>query len=312
LQEAYKELAPVDDPYCVTKGMLLEHGIPVSELTIEDMRVDDRAIVHILINVALQAYAKMGGVPYVLRADPDDKLELILGVGRADVGPSRFGKKRVVGFATVFKNNGDYLVGAVRPFKSADDYADEFGEVIVEGLREAIQREGAPLGAPVRLIFHIYKQAGKGKEVAGVESALNKFSDHPTEFALVHVSDSHPWIAADEDDMNGIAPRGQIVELGARARLINLIGPREYLKKGTPAPLKVSVDRRSTYSDVDRIAQQVYDFANVSWRGFNIARKPVTIHYAQLAAGLAGKLEQTPYWNPTMLETFLRDKRWFL
>src|SRR5439155_20918879 len=152
--------------------------------TIEDMQSNDYGIVHILVNVALQAYAKMGGVPFVLGADRDDMVELILGVGRADVGASRFSRKRVVGFATVFKNNGDYLVGAVRPFKDADDYADEFGEVIAEGLREAIQREGVKPGASVRLIFHIYKQAGKGREVAAVEAALKRFPDHPTEYAL--------------------------------------------------------------------------------------------------------------------------------
>ena len=311
-EDAHKELPLEDDPYCIAKGMLFGHGIPVSELTVEEARADKYRLPFILSGMALQAYAKMGGVPFVIKADPDDRTELILGVGRADVGASRFGKKRVVGFATVFKSNGDYLVGNVQPFKDPDNYGAELSQVIEEGLREAIEREGVEPGTPLRLIFHNYKKSGGYTEVAAVEAAIQKLTDYSLEYAFVHISDTHGWLAVDEDDQHGIAPRALRLRLGPSSCLVNIIGPREYLGKGTPGLLKVSIDRRSTYRDLDRISQQVFDFANVSWRGFNIIIRPVTIQYAHLAAELAGKLGQTKYWQPSMLKTFLRDKKWFL
>ncbi len=107
-------------------------------------------------------------------------------------------------------------------------------------------------------------------------------------------------------------PRGLIVEIGPRERLINFIGPDQYRKRGSPTPLRIALDRHSDFKDIDYIAQQIYEFAFVFWRGFNPKNEPVTTFYSQLVANLNGRLREIPGWNQDIVKTRLRRKLWFI
>lgn len=311
LHEADKALPEVDDPYCVTKAVALGLGIPVSALTAEDM-ANDRQRAFILGNVALQAFAKMGGTPYVLAAEATDRTELIIGVGRADVVTSRFSRRRLLGYASVFRANGDYLLATVRPFDRPTAYEAELEVAVKDSLREAIAREGIPSGGKLRLTFHLAKKPGQRLDIAPVEAALRTFPEYDVETAFVHVSDSHGWLVVDQGERTGVPARGTMIQIGPRERLLAVVGANQYLGRGTPTPLRIDLDRRSTYGDVDAAARQVFGFTAVTWRGFNVSAKPVTIQYAELACELAGRLEGLDGWNSTALDVSLRDRRWFL
>ncbi|MEO6324504.1 MAG: hypothetical protein ABIQ65_07755 [Thermoanaerobaculia bacterium] len=311
LHDAHKDLAEADDPYCVTKAVALGLGIPVSALTVEDMSIE-RQRTFILGNVALQAFAKMGGTPFVLAAEASDRTELIIGVGRSDVVTSRFSRRRFIGYASVFRANGDYLLATVRPFDKPTAYGVELEAAVTGSLREAIAREGIASGGKLRLTFHLAKKPGQRLDIAPVEAALLKFPDFDIETAFVHVSDGHGWLVVDRADRTGVPARGTVVEIGAKARLLSVVGPGQYLGRGTPSPLRIDLDRRSTYGEIDAVVRQVFGFTAVTWRGFNVSAKPVTIQYAELACELAGRLAGIEGWNPTALDVSLRDRRWFL
>ncbi len=60
------------------------------------------------------------------------------------------------------------------------------------------------------------------------------------------------------------------------------------------------------------LTEQVLKFTSLSWRSTLPARKPVTIYYSELIAGLLARFRAGPDWSPAVLNTKLRASRWFL
>lgn len=311
LHEADKDLAEAEDPYCVVKAVALGLGFPVSALTVEDM-ANSQQRAFILHNVALQGFAKMGGTPYVLGSAATGTAELIIGVGRSDVVASRFSRRRLLGYASVFKANGDYILATVRPFDHPDRYEAELETMVANSLREAIASEGIQTGGRIRLTFHLAKRPGQRLDIAPVQAAVKAFTGYEIETAFVHVSDNHGWLVVARNGATGVPERGTMVRTGARSRLLCVIGSNQYLGRGTPTPLRIDLDDRSSYGEIDAVTRQVFGFTAVTWRGSNVSAKPVTIQYAELACELAGRLEGLDGWNATALDVLLRGKRWFL
>jgi hypothetical protein len=94
--------------------------------------------------------------------------------------------------------------------------------------------------------------------------------------------------------------------------LVVLIGPTQYLGRGTPAQLRITIDRASTFKDLDYLTQQLYEFSAVSWRTFNLATQPVTINYSELMARLNNRLRTVVPWNQDLIRMKLKRKLWFL
>ena len=79
-----------------------------------------------------------------------------------------------------------------------------------------------------------------------------------------------------------------------------------------PAPLLVHIHKGSTFNDLTYLSEQVLKFTGLSWRSTLPAKKPVSIYYSELIAGLLGRLRNVPGWSPAVLNTRLRASRWFL
>ena len=76
--------------------------------------------------------------------------------------------------------------------------------------------------------------------------------------------------------------------------------------------MSIALHRESTFPDLDYIVKQVFDLTFMSWRTFMPSTTPVSIGYSNMIANLLGKLRPIPHWNPDVLNTKLRDSRWFL
>lgn len=128
------------------------------------------------------------------------------------------------------------------------------------------------------------------------------------EFALVHVNrDSPLWIVDERRNNLRLPERGVVVELAERDWLLVTGAGRQ----GDRHPLRIALDDRSTFTDMNRIVEQVYGFTAVSWRTLTKSREPVTITYGRLLAHEVGKL--TPYGLPAdYFSGGLTEGPWFL
>ena len=141
------------------------------------------------------------------------------------------------------------------------------------------------------------------------------------EFAFLTVSDDHDWLLFDQHSSGyngrgkGVPGRGHAIEVSRSEMLVSVTGPRDMKLRlqGLPKPLLLKLHRESTFTDLEYLAGQVFRFTAMSWRRPYPSRKPVTILYSDLIAGLLGHLRHVKNWNSDIVSSpALRDKRWFL
>jgi len=327
VRDDFKTLLPADNPYYVCKVFLLSFGVTVQDVRIETIRMHERSLQWTLNTLGLASYAKMGGVPYVLKARQLERHELIFGIGHSVERPPGMRLSpadEIIGFTTVFRSDGDYLLNSCTSRTTIAQYERELEGVIVRAIQDVAAIEGIADGESIRLIFHVFKKTGQ-REVRAIQNAIAKTPRFKIEFALLHVNDTHSMRmfdrtyrgridrSAEERDLSAcIAPRRLVVEIGPRERLVNFIGPQQYRFRGLPAPIRFTLDRASTFTDLDYLVQQAYELSFMSWRSFNPGTEPVTILYSEFIARLNSRLKQVGAWNQDLVRTKLGRKLWFI
>ena len=323
IREQYRDLPDAANPYYTTKARLMAQGVPVQMLKIETIRRQN--IKYVLNNVSLAMYAKLGGIPWTLAPNTDLAHEIVVGIGSARLADSRRGAgERVIGITTVFSGDGQYLLSNNTQEVSAEQYLEALTRSLQETVAELRSRFGWKPKDRVRFIFHQSFKKYKEVEAEAVKTFAASLTDFDVQYAFVHVSDSHNWMLFEPiaqgvkfgSAMKGkmVPQRGQCVPLGPNTALLTLSGPYQVKTplQGCPHPILVSIHEDSTFKSLDYLARQVFNLSFMSWRGFNPSTLPVSISYSNMIVDLLGHLRRVKNWNPEILATALKEKRWFL
>ncbi|ESZ31563.1 hypothetical protein X732_29615 [Mesorhizobium sp. L2C066B000] len=324
IDKDFRELLGPDNPYFAIKAAFLKQRVPIQELTLETMSTPDRQLVYILNNISLASYAKIGGIPWLLKSGPTVGHELVIGIGSQTVSSSRLGEKqRVVGITTVFTHDGRYLLDDRTRAVPYGEYEAALSETLTRAIERVRTEDNWRSTDAVRLVFHVFQQI-KDYEADAVGKLVENLGFSDVKYAFVHVVDSHPYTLFDEHmpgvkfgyEMKGAyAPeRGLCISLGRDERLLSFTGSREVKQThhGLPRPTLLRLHRNSTFRDMTYIARQAFDFANHSWRMLTPAPLPITIHYAELIARLLAGLKDTPGWDEDTMLGPVGRTRWFL
>ena len=323
IREQYRALPDTVNPYYTTKARLMAQGVPVQVLKIETIR--RRNIEYVLNNISLAMYAKLGGIPWTQAPNADLAHEIIVGIGSARLTESRRGAgERVIGITTVFSGDGQYLLANNTQEVPAEQYLEALTRSLQETVAELRSRFGWKPKDRVRFIFHQSFKKYKDVEAEAVKAFAASLADFDVQYAFVHVSDSHNWMLF-EPNAPGVKfgktkkgkmvpQRGQCVVLGPNTALLTLSGPYQVKTSlhGCPHPVLVSIHEDSTFKSLDYLARQVFNLSFMSWRGFNPSTLPVSISYSSMIVDLLGHLRHVKNWNPEILATALKERRWFL
>lgn len=297
VNQEHEKLPPGKSPYYYCKAKLLGDGIPTQDIQIETIKQRIHPLT--LSNICLNIYAKLGGTAWTIEKEEKKKDELVVGIGST---VSSNGKS-IMGIAQVFHSDGRYIVGDCAPLSTYDNYSSVLEEYLYQTLSKVIENY-IDTGERFRLIFHLFKSAGKDNEVKAVENVTKRLSNFQFDFALVHLGYGHNYRLYNNDGKN-VIDRGTFVKVDPRVALVQFV-PKSCL------PLKVELDRRSVgFTDLFYIAKQVYWFASLSHRSYNPSKRTVTIMYPTLMAGLIEKLSEVPNWNTDRIK-FVSDKLWFI
>jgi hypothetical protein len=271
-------------------------------------------------------YAKMNGTPWTVNQDITISDELVIGIGTSEVSTDRFSqRKRYVGITTVFRGDGNYLLSHVSNDCTYEEYPALLLDTTQRVLQEIKQRNGWNPDDNVRLVFHAYKPL-KNIEIAEIikRAALTVGKEQTIEFAFLTVTIGHSFLLLDPAQQgrptrNGnkavfVPERGTIVQIGRYTRLVSTNGPFlvKHENAPLPAPLLLHIHKGSTFNDLAYLSEQVLKFTGLSWRSTLPAKKPVSIYYSELIAGLLGRLCNMQGWSPAILNMKLRASRWFL
>jgi hypothetical protein len=331
VRSAHRQRIPSRNPYYVAKSRFMRAGVPVQAVRLETIE-ETRGKAYTLNNLALAAYAKIGGVPWVISTRGVATHELVIGIGCTEIGDSRLGDRaRYVGITTLFQGDGRYLVWETTREATFEHYPEALLESLRKSVRFVRNQNKWEAGDPVRLVFHVYKPL-KRVEIETVKTLVTEMLDeYSVEFAFLDVSRHHPFQIFDPSQ-NGVeywspdlhrkaikgiyAPsRGTAFLLGPRTALLQLVGAHEVKtwEQGIPRPLLLELHQDSDFSDLTYLVRQVFHFSFMSWQSFFPSREPVTILYSRWIANLLGNLRAVPGWDGSAL-TQMRDRRamWFL
>ncbi|MCP6133974.1 hypothetical protein NL393_32870, partial [Klebsiella pneumoniae] len=84
-------------------------------------------------NMSLACYAKMGGVPWLLKSSPTLSHELVIGIGSANIVQERGAhNQRIMGITTVFSGDGSYIVSSTSKAVVPEAYCGALTSVLAE------------------------------------------------------------------------------------------------------------------------------------------------------------------------------------
>lgn len=326
IEEKFHGLYGDENPYFVTKAKFLSQQIPVQEFEIETATLPDNQLGYVLNNMSLATYAKLGGVPWLMKANPTIAHEVVFGLGSASIGQGRLAKReRIVGITTVFTGDGRYYLSNLSQAVPMEEYE----ETLLKSLKSTIQKIKQELNWQkrdhVRLVFHSFKPF-KDIEAEAVKKAVEDLSDYDVDLAFLHIAENHPYLIFDEKQQGvfdyktkktkGIfAPnRGLFLRLSGQEILLSTTGASDIkqVEHGLPRPILLKLHRNSTFTDTTYLARQVFTFTCHSWRSFFPAPMPVTILYSDLIANLLGNLDKVSSWDVDSMLGRIGRTRWFL
>lgn len=328
IQASHRTLPDAENPYFQSKGLVLAlEGVPTQMITIEKLRQKDQSLQYILNTAALACYAKLGGTSHVLQLPEADSAptELVFGVGRAMTREERFDPaSETIGFATVFRANGEYLYNDCTPYCDGANYERALEDTIRRSVERTAAFEQLVDGSPLRLVFHVPRRTGR-REVQPILNAVGKLTRYKIEFALLHVNDDHSLQLFDPTNVDPVTSRGELkpeaaflpprgvsVTLGPRERLVTFVGIDQYRGHGSPSPLRITLDRHSTFTDLDYLTQQLYWLSFMSIASLSPGVLPATMSYAERLAGLTGHLRRVQPWSVELIRQKLTRKLWFI
>lgn len=320
VRQSFKKLEVTANPYYLGKSLFFLHQVPVQDFTIELLAQPEYSLGFSLNNMALACYAKMGGVPWLLKSSPTLSHELVIGIGSADIGHARGAdNQRIMGITTVFSGDGSYIVSNTSKAVVPDAYCDALTDVLGETIEKIQKRMNWQKGDTIRLIFHAQVKKFNKEEIAAVRAVIDKYREYQIEYAFLKISEDHGlhmFDSATAGEQKGrFAPqRGKTFKLSKHEVLVYLIGQRElrHATDGHPRGLILDVHMDSTFKDIKYLSAQLHSFASHSWRSYFPNPLPVTISYSELIARNLGWLNQLPGWNDSVMIGKIGQSQWFL
>lgn len=280
----------------------------------------DQTLSFSLNNMALACYAKMGGVPWLLKSSPTLSHELVIGIGSANIGQERgINGQRVMGITTVFSGDGSYIVSNTSKAVVPEAYCEALTTILGETIEKIQKRMNWQKGDTIRLIFHAQVKKFNKAEIQAVRTIIDKYRDYQIEYAFLKISEDHGLHMFDsftsgEQKGRLAPPRGKIFQLSKHEMLVYLIGQRELRQHtdGHPRGVILDVHKDSTFKDIRYLSAQIHCFASHSWRSYFPNPMPVTISYSDIIARNLGWLNQLPGWSDSVMIGKIGQSQWFL
>ncbi|OJW74570.1 Piwi domain-containing protein [Spirosoma sp. 48-14] len=313
LNEQHLKIANIkESPYFICKAKLLGRGISTQDIQVKHLQKVNSFVMN---NIALNVYAKIGGIGWTIQNIEKRKEELVIGIG------SSLNKdgKRILGIAQIFHSDGRYLVGDCSSLSTFDDYAKNLENHLYISLSKIISQEIINKKSEFRLVFHLFKSAGKEYEIKAVENVIQKFQIENLTFkyAFVHLAYGHNFRLFSNNGINNdiikvfgkdqqvnTTPKGTYIELSKYRSLVHFV-------QESTIPLEIEVDKRSTFEDLRYLSTQIFWFSHLSHRTFLPSKKTVTILYPSIMSGLLDKLREIDDWDKMRAEK-ITDKLWFI
>jgi hypothetical protein len=270
-------------PYGAMKAALLQHGVP-SQMVTRQLLQAGTQFRFAIPNIALSAFAKLGGVPWLVQRSGEPPA-LVIGIGTTNVrNSSGETRQRYLGYAICMLSNGLFLDLS---FFGVSTSHEEFLPKLTEGLGNTLDRLGKTQNKVSKVTLHV-SQFERYDTIAAIADLLGKRKQaqpSPVPFELLRLSHDSSFTVMDLDDPGFVAEEGSVVDLAPRHSLVVMEGRQEKASWRGRKPVTLEVHREYVSNPALPFAdslRDVFHLGFVNWRGFGTKTKPATLAYAKL------------------------------
>ena len=307
------QASELDTPYYECKIKLLQGGILSQNVTLELIK-DEPKFRWSVANIALAAFVKLGGVPWVVYGDELEK-DLILGLGRAYVYNATSRQTTgFMGFTACFSARGLFKFLSIAEVASdRKRYLELLGKVVATSL----QRTEEMGQAVTSVTLHVPKEMGR-EEMEVIEGAVHRHvGKNILQILVVKVTEENSFFCVNPTFPDGVPNRGTVLQVSDREYMLYTEGrdEKQSWMRRLPVALRVSPQGKLFVNQrILTVLRQINDLSQVNWRGFNARSQPISVYYGTLIARLlshvpadsVGQLyEETP-------RKLLEERMWFV
>jgi hypothetical protein len=299
--------------YYRCKALLLREGLLSQGVTPEV--IDDPASFEWAVaNIALGAFAKLGGVPWVVSGESAER-DLVIGVGRSDLfDPESRSLRQYLGFTACFSARGPLK------FMSLGDVADSprrYLDALDTVVRRSLERARSNSDGAASVSVHVPKEMGR-VELQTIKDAVKaEGGSRAVPVSVAKVTDESNFFAIDQRFPDGVPRKGIAIQITDREFLLYTEGrdEKDVWRGRAPGALRIG-PQGGTPSDLQArtLLAQIYHLSQVNWRGFNARARPISVHYGSQIAEILSHLsadEIRSLQSPPARNT-LEQRMWFL
>ena len=199
IQDEHADMPDAVNPYLHAKALLLMAGVPSQEMRVSTMRQPAGTLAYTLQNASVALYAKLNGVPWTVDHHLPIADEIVVGIGITELAASRYhNRQRYMGVTTVFRGDGNYLLGSLSRECSFEEYPQIMRASVQDALTEVKQRNGWKPGDTVRVVCHTslpMRERELDRLIADCVATVG--AEQNVEFAFLTVGDRQPFTMLD-------------------------------------------------------------------------------------------------------------------
>lgn len=293
---------PASNNYYFLKYHFIKNNLPLQVVNYRKLG-DRNSLKWSTSNLALAMFAKMGGIPWVVK--PSNKNCLILGIGSSHKINRETGEvSKYFAYTVCLDSSGLY--------KTLEVLADEESEIsylkkltanLVTILKEQKSNyETCVLHLPFKI---------KQKEVTAISDAIKQIDE--IELVVVKINVDNKYFGYSFH--NTLVPyESSFVKLSKDEYLVwfeGLLYGKEIVDKRLSNPVHIQFLNITNRKKIDEQAflQDILNLSGANWRGFNAKSIPISIYYSQIIARYTEAFEKIDGYKEGAISN---DKPWFL
>jgi len=271
-----------NEEYHLIKYNSLKNKQPVQFVTLELLK-NKESLKWSVSNIALQIFAKLGGIPWLMKAET--KRTLIIGIGQSHEISIINNKPQIVkyfSYSVLTDSSGIYKeLKMLGKSERKEDYLSQLSEHI----KSIIEQYSNDFD---HFVIHVPFKI-KRFELEKISEIFENVNSGKT-FLVIKVNTKNKYFGFNLDANSLVPYESTFVQLGPNDYLIWFEGlqyhnPNITKRIAGPVHIEFYYSNKELIEDEKRsYLQDILNLSGANWRGFNAKSIPISVHYAQLVS----------------------------
>lgn len=265
--------------YWSIKYNSLKKKQPVQFVTLELLK-NRESLKWSVSNIALQIFAKLGGIPWLMKAET--KKTLIIGIGQSHKKSKSHQIVKYFSYSVLTDSSGVYKeLKVLGKSKSKEDYLSQ----ISERIKNIVEQYSDDFD---HFVIHVPFKV-KRFELEKIGEIFENINSEKT-FVVIKVNTENKYFGFNLGANSLVPYESTFTQLSQNDYLIWFEGLQYHnpnINKRISGPVHIEFyysNKELTENEKRSYLQDILNLSGANWRGFNAKSIPISVHYAQLVS----------------------------